>query len=74
MRAQHEVYDSYFRPIFKQNSKEFPHLSTLVTNVSLVLLNSNIAVSGSQAIVPNMVNVGGLHVKPDTLPDVREHY
>ncbi|XP_026462637.1 2-hydroxyacylsphingosine 1-beta-galactosyltransferase-like, partial [Ctenocephalides felis] len=69
LRAQHEVYDSYFRPIFKQNSKEFPHLSTLVTNVSLVLLNSNIAVSGSQAIVPNMVNVGGLHVKPDTLPD-----
>lgn len=52
-----------------------PDLSVLNYNASLVLLNSHISTS-SQAVphVPNMIEIGGYHVKPPTKlpPDLQQ--
>ncbi|KAG5880371.1 hypothetical protein JTB14_029497 [Gonioctena quinquepunctata] len=53
--------------------KFFPNpidLEDAVSNMSLILLNSHVSFSKAQAYVPNMIEIGGLHVKPPKkLPD-----
>lgn len=39
-----------------------------VANVSLVLLNSHFSINGPRPYVPNMIEVGGLHVRRDIKP------
>ncbi|KRT79528.1 glucuronosyltransferase, partial [Oryctes borbonicus] len=46
-----------------------PSLETIVSNTSLLLVNSHISVNVPRPMVPNVVEVGGLHIEPsDSLP------
>ncbi|XP_069697456.1 UDP-glycosyltransferase UGT5-like [Periplaneta americana] len=41
-----------------------PHLSDLERSTSLILLNNHFSLSAPRPLLPSMVQVGGLHVKP----------
>lgn len=52
-----------------------PHLSDLYHNTSLILVNSDVSLSYPVPLVPNMIEIGGFHVKaPKKLPvDLQEY-
>lgn len=70
MSHQSALYEEHFRSLNGRDRMNEPDLPSIVTNISLLLLNSNLAVSNARAYVPNVVSVGGLHVNPGKLPDV----
>ncbi|KAF2895932.1 hypothetical protein ILUMI_10246 [Ignelater luminosus] len=41
-----------------------PHITELYYNVSLTLINSHVSTHHPVPLVPNMIDVGGLHIKP----------
>ncbi|XP_050522868.1 uncharacterized protein LOC126895255 [Daktulosphaira vitifoliae] len=46
-----------------------PHINDIVYNTSMVFVNSHFTLDGSRPLVPNMVEIGGIHVKtPRLLP------
>lgn len=64
----HVYRQLYFFPKQNEILKEFhpdaPHLSTLYHNVSLVFLMSHESTHQAVPLVPNMINIGGFHLKP----------
>ncbi|KAG5883245.1 hypothetical protein JTB14_000034 [Gonioctena quinquepunctata] len=60
--SQNQIIREYFpNPIDLEDS---------LSNVSLVLLNSHVSFSKPQVHVPNMIEIGGFHIKPTKkLPD-----
>lgn len=70
-----KLYDYlYFYPRQNQIVQKYfpnhPHLYDLMHNVSLILLNSHAAYSGTVPLLPNMIEIGGFHVQsPKKLPD-----
>jgi hypothetical protein len=51
---------------------DIPPLSELVRNTSLLLLNNHFSLNYPKPLVPNMIEVGGMHVEPPKkLPEVR---
>lgn len=55
-RVQNELLHKYF--------PDAPHITEMLYNTSLVLLNSIPGVNQPLPLLPNMVEVGGLHLKP----------
>jgi glucuronosyltransferase len=50
---------------------DLPPISELETSTTLVLLNHHFSLSYPKPLMPNMVQVGGMHIKPaKTLPKV----
>jgi glucuronosyltransferase len=50
---------------------ELPSISELQTSTALVLLNNHFSLSYPKPLMPNMIQVGGMHIKPaKTLPEV----
>ena len=60
------------RPFFKEADSSLPHLSELdATSTDLLLLNSHFSISYPRPLIPNVIQVGGLHVtEPNKLPEV----
>uniref|UniRef100_A0A182QH93 Uncharacterized protein n=1 Tax=Anopheles farauti TaxID=69004 RepID=A0A182QH93_9DIPT len=55
--SQEAVYQRYFaRP-------SLPPLLDLIHNVSLVLVNSHPVINFARPVVPNMIEIGGLHIR-----------
>ncbi|CAG9830652.1 unnamed protein product [Diabrotica balteata] len=52
------------REILAQAFPGSPSLEELMTNVSLILLNSHESTNQPVPLVPNMINVGGMHISP----------
>jgi glucuronosyltransferase len=53
-------------------TEEIPSISELETSTALVLVNSHFSLSYPKPLMPNLVQVGGMHIKPPKeLPDVR---
>ncbi|XP_072383365.1 UDP-glycosyltransferase UGT5-like [Diabrotica undecimpunctata] len=50
--------------IVRQNFPGSPSLEELIANVSLVLLNTHESINQPVPLVPNMINVGGMHIMP----------
>jgi glucuronosyltransferase len=51
---------------------DIPPLSEIVRNTSLLLLNNHFSLNYPKPLVPNMIEVGGMHVQPPMkLPEVR---
>lgn len=68
MPIQLKIYEDIF-------SNPKPPLDALRVNVSLVLLNSHFSLNYPKPYVPNMIEVGGMHInsKPKPLPnDIRQ--
>ncbi|XP_060528146.1 UDP-glycosyltransferase UGT5-like [Cylas formicarius] len=56
--------------IVKKYFPEAPDFDEVLYNVSLVLLNSHESVTQSVPLVPNMINIGGYHLRPpNSLPE-----
>ncbi|XP_072381212.1 UDP-glycosyltransferase UGT5-like [Diabrotica undecimpunctata] len=58
------IYLPAQREVLRQAFPKSPSLEDLMTNVSLVLLNSHESTSQPVPLVPNMINVGGMHISP----------
>lgn len=50
--------------ILHQHYPEAPHLNELMKQVQIILLNSHSSVNEPLPLVPNLIEVGGYHVKP----------
>ena len=65
--AQNKIVKKYF--------PDAPDLDVLLYNASLVLLNSHLSTNMAVPRVPNMVDIGGFHLKPPkTLPQELQKY
>ncbi|KAF2905636.1 hypothetical protein ILUMI_00538 [Ignelater luminosus] len=64
---QNEVMHKYF--------PNAPHLNELYYNTSLILVNSHISINSAVPYLPNVIDIGGYHVKtPKKLPiDLQEY-
>ncbi|XP_070143263.1 UDP-glucosyltransferase 2-like, partial [Drosophila kikkawai] len=62
--AMQKLYDKYF-PEAKQT------MSEAINSISLVLLGDHFSLSHSRPYLPNMIEVGGMHIshQPEPLPD-----
>ncbi|KAF2888037.1 hypothetical protein ILUMI_18136 [Ignelater luminosus] len=58
----------YTLPKHNQMLQEYfpgaPHITELYYNISLTLINSHVSTHPPAPLVPNMIDVGGLHIKP----------
>lgn len=64
-------HDAVMRQYFNYTN-DIPPLSHIVRNTSLLLLNNHFSLNYPRPLVPNMVEVGGMHVQPPKkLPEVR---
>lgn len=62
---QNEIYRNFF-------GADAPDLRDVITNVSLVLVNSHVCLETPRPYLPNMITIGGYHVEePKELPKVR---
>uniref|UniRef100_A0A336LLS6 UDP-glucuronosyltransferase n=1 Tax=Culicoides sonorensis TaxID=179676 RepID=A0A336LLS6_CULSO len=72
---QQKLIDRYFIPHIKQNSTEIlPDIYELERKVALIMINSHVALDHPRPSMPNIINVGGIHLRPTKpLPrDLRE--
>jgi glucuronosyltransferase len=54
-------------------TEDLPSISELETSTALVLVNSHFSLSFPKPLMPNLVQVGGMHIKPPKeLPNVRK--
>lgn len=68
---QQDIYDK----VFPGDNK--PTLDQIRRNVALVLLNQHFTTNYPQPYVPNMIEVGGMHINreaPNVLPDDIKHF
>ncbi|KAJ9601565.1 hypothetical protein L9F63_000308, partial [Diploptera punctata] len=67
---QNAIMRKYFN-----SSEDFPTIQELEKNISLVLVNSHFSVNFPRSVMPNWIEVGGLHIKPpNKLPEDIERY
>lgn len=63
--------DIIARKYFNYTS-DLPSISELETSTALILLNNHFSLSYPKPLMPNMVQVGGMHIKqPKELPEVK---
>jgi glucuronosyltransferase len=71
-------YFMFEKPAYELAKKYFgqllPPLSDIAKNTSLLLVNSHFSLNQPRPLVPNIVEVGGIHLKPpeNKLPKVRD--
>lgn len=53
--------------LFPSSGNSLPLLSELKRNVSLILVNSDASTSPSRPLMPNIIEIGGLCIKPDEI-------
>lgn len=59
---QQALIDEYFGPYMK-NKTTFPNIYELERKVALILINSHVALDHPRPSMPNIINVGGLHLR-----------
>lgn len=65
LRSQNQLMKKYF-------GTDFPHLKEILRNTSLELVNHHFSLAFPRPYLPNMIEIGGIHVKaPKPLPKVR---
>ncbi|XP_017041496.1 UDP-glucosyltransferase 2 [Drosophila ficusphila] len=67
--SQQSVYTNHFEMLVK----ELPLYKDLTKNLSLALINSHPGLHYSRAYLPNMVEVGGLHLSPSNELQLPKH-
>ncbi|XP_031639883.1 UDP-glucuronosyltransferase 2B13-like [Contarinia nasturtii] len=64
LRPKHQkLMEKYF-----PNSKNWPSLEIIKRNVSLVLINTHVTYATALPLAPNMIEVGGMHIKQSPEP------
>lgn len=64
LSSQEAIFKRYFEQ-FQPKRQSLPPLIDLIHNVSLVLINSHPAIHYPRPYVPNMIQIGGIHIKRD---------
>ncbi|XP_016967244.1 UDP-glucosyltransferase 2 [Drosophila biarmipes] len=67
--SQQSVYTNHFELLVK----ELPLYRDLTKNLSLALINSHPGLHYPRAYLPNMVEVGGLHLSHSNIPQLPKH-
>jgi glucuronosyltransferase len=67
------LMDAPAHRITKQHFGEsLPYLSLLARNTSLIFVNNHFSLNGPRPLVPGVIEVAGIHIKPtEKLPEVR---
>lgn len=62
--------------LLKENfGPDTPHINEIVYNTSMVFVNGHFSLDGPRPLVPNMVEIGGIHVKsPKPIPKVNTYH
>lgn len=64
MRPSNQLARKFFGP-------DIPDLTDLAYNTSLLFVNSHFSIHQSRPMVPNFIEIGGLHInEPVPLPEV----
>jgi glucuronosyltransferase len=67
--TQEEYINKYFN---YKNHESRPPIDVMLSNVSLILVNGDLSVGAPRPYLPNVIEIGGLHIKvPKQLPKVR---
>lgn len=69
MISHQAVYEKHFEALAAQRNEVLPHHRHLTHNISLVLLNSHPVVHYPRAFLPNVIEVGGIHLRNEKLPE-----
>lgn len=69
MIAHQAVYEKHFEALAEERHEVLPHHRDLTHNISLVLLNSHPVVQYPRSFLPNVIEVGGAHLKGEKLPE-----
>lgn len=69
--AQQALIDKYVEPYIRQNNTDYlPSVFELERMVALIMVNSHVALDHPRPSMPNIINVGGIHLRPtNALPD-----
>ena len=71
MISQQAIYLKHFQALCQLANRTLPHHRVLAQNLSLVLINSNAVLQYPRAYLPNMLEIGGVHLKSQLpLPQV----
>lgn len=63
--AQQGLIDKYFEPHIRQNTTEhLPSVYELERKVAIIMINSHVALDHPRPSMPNIINVGGIHLRP----------
>lgn len=57
MQESYRIAQEYF-------GKDLPNLEDLAANTSMILANSHFSINHARPLVPNLIEVGGLHIEP----------
>ncbi|XP_055905736.1 UDP-glycosyltransferase UGT4 [Eupeodes corollae] len=69
MIAHQAVYEKHFEPFAMEKNEILPHHRDLAHNISLVLMNSHAVVQYPRSFLPNVIEVGGIHLRDEQLPE-----
>lgn len=74
MISQQVVYEKHFEALTEERNEILPHHRDLTHNISLVLLNSHPVIQYPRAFLPNVIEVGGVHLRDEKLPEHLEKF
>ncbi|XP_055856235.1 UDP-glycosyltransferase UGT4 [Episyrphus balteatus] len=69
MISHQAVYEKHFEALAVERNEVLPHHRDLTHNISLVLLNSHPVVQYPRSFLPNVIEVGGIHLRDEKLPE-----
>ncbi|XP_045779381.1 UDP-glucosyltransferase 2-like [Maniola jurtina] len=65
---EHEIYNDIFVPVIRNRHNFVPDFETLRYNASLLLSNSHLSMGIAAKLPPNVICIGGYHIKPNVKP------
>lgn len=64
--SQEAIYHKHFNDLKPKHQTELPSLIDLIHNVSLVFVNTHSSLHLPRPMVPNMIDIGGVHIQEET--------
>ncbi|XP_034836076.2 UDP-glucosyltransferase 2-like [Maniola hyperantus] len=65
---EHSIYNNLFVPVIRDRHNSVPPFEILRYNASLILSNSHLSMSTAAKLPPNVIYIGGYHIKSNVKP------
>ncbi|XP_061727449.1 UDP-glucosyltransferase 2-like isoform X2 [Cydia pomonella] len=62
------IYEEFFTPLFAKRGRQLPPYEEVVYNGTFMLTNSHSSLSQPISVPPNVKEIGGYHIDPNTKP------
>ncbi|XP_063548530.1 UDP-glucosyltransferase 2-like [Cydia strobilella] len=62
------LYDEFYTPLFAKRGRQLPPYEEVLYNGTFVLTNSHTSLSQPISVPPNVKEIGGYHIDPNTKP------